>query len=207
MKTRRGMSGQYTCWHRRLVERKAKIDRASSGESSWFHSWWILRTKFHYDNRKCFRQAFVKYWEAASRLLSNMVCDEEGSAADSAPAGNTKPLSPQMCGYGDEKPSHSWALSCCVSQEGASSAGSRTMTKKEKKKKKRDVWRTPLTTHVILISRTVSLCTRGSVVYVKTTRFVEKDVEIFANYGNGFRFAGVCVCHLCRVDGTYVGSV
>ena len=53
----------------------------------------------------------------------------------------------------------------------------------------------------------VARCRRTSVVYVKTTRFVEKDVEIFANYGNGFRFAGVCVCHLCRVDGTYVGSV
>ena len=92
----------------------------------------------------------------------------------------------------------------------------------------RDVWRTPLTTHVILISRTVSLFTRGSptcsveggqkdekvarcrrtsVVYVKTTRFVERNVEIFANYGNEFQFAGGCVCHLCCVDGTYVGSV
>ena len=53
----------------------------------------------------------------------------------------------------------------------------------------------------------VARCRRTSVVYVKTTRFVEKDVEIFANYGNEFRFAGGCVCHLCCVDGTYVGSV
>ena len=53
----------------------------------------------------------------------------------------------------------------------------------------------------------VARCRRTSVVYVKTTRFVERDVEIFANYGNEFRFAGGCVCHLCRVDGTYVGSV
>ena len=53
----------------------------------------------------------------------------------------------------------------------------------------------------------VARCRRTSFVYVKTTRFVERDVEIFANYGNEFRFAGVCVCHLCRVDGTYVGSV
>ena len=50
-------------------------------------------------------------------------------------------------------------------------------------------------------------CRRTSVVYVKTTRFVERDVEIFANYGNEFRFVGVCVCHLCCVDGTYAGSV
>jgi hypothetical protein len=40
-----------------------------------------------------------------------------------------------------------------------------------------------------------------SVVYVKTTRQVERDVEIFANYGNEFRFASGCVCHLCRLDG------
>jgi hypothetical protein len=39
------------------------------------------------------------------------------------------------------------------------------------------------------------------------TRFVERDVEISANYGNEFWFAGGCVCHLCCVDGTYVGSV
>ena len=53
----------------------------------------------------------------------------------------------------------------------------------------------------------VARCRRTSVVYVKTTRCVERDVEIFANYGNEFRFAGGCVCHLCCVDGTYVGSV
>ena len=88
-------------------------------------SWWNLRTQFHYENRKSFRQAFVKYWEAASRRLSNMVCDEQGSAADSASAGNTKTLSPQMCGYCDEKQTHSWALSCCVSQEDAPTTGSR----------------------------------------------------------------------------------
>ncbi len=86
-----------------------------------------------------------------------------------------------------------------------------------------EVWRTPLTTRVILVLVTVSLCTRGSqtfrvggggtedegvvrgrrtsVVYVKTTRSVERDAEIFANYGNEFLFAGGCVCHLCRLDG------
>jgi hypothetical protein len=53
----------------------------------------------------------------------------------------------------------------------------------------------------------VARCRRTSVVYVKTTKFVERDVEIFANYGNEFRFAGGCVCHLCCVDGTNVGSV
>jgi hypothetical protein len=47
----------------------------------------------------------------------------------------------------------------------------------------------------------VARCRRTSVVYVKTTRFVERDVEIFANYGYVFRFAGGCVCHLCCVDG------
>jgi len=100
-------------------------------------SWWNLRTQFHYENRKSFRQAFVKYWEAASRRLSNMVCDEQGSAADSASAGNTKTLSPQMCGYCDEKQTHSWALSCCVSQEGAPPAGALTKEEKKKKKKKK----------------------------------------------------------------------
>jgi hypothetical protein len=66
-----------------------------------------------------------------------MVCDEQGSAADSASAGNTKTLSPQMCGYCDEKQTHSWALSCCVSQEGAPPAGAFTKEEKKKKKKKK----------------------------------------------------------------------
>ena len=39
---------------------------------------------------------------------------------------------------------------------------------------------------------------RTSEVFVKTTRRVESDTELFANYGTKFRFAGVCVCHLCR---------
>ncbi len=61
-------------------------------------SCWNLRTKFHYDNSKRFRKAFVKYWEATSRSLSCMVCDEEGSAADATTAGNTVTFSPQICG-------------------------------------------------------------------------------------------------------------
>jgi hypothetical protein len=39
---------------------------------------------------------------------------------------------------------------------------------------------------------------RTSEVFVKATRCVERDAELFANYGTKFRFAGVCVCHLCR---------
>jgi len=39
---------------------------------------------------------------------------------------------------------------------------------------------------------------RSSAVFVKTTRRVERDAEFFGNYGSNFRFAGVCVCHLCR---------
>jgi hypothetical protein len=35
-------------------------------------------------------------------------------------------------------------------------------------------------------------------VLVKTTKRVESDTELFANYGTDFRFAGGCVCHLCR---------
>jgi hypothetical protein len=84
----------------------------------------------------------------------------------------------------------------------------------------RVVWRTPLTTRVILNSRIVGLCTRGSKgvyswgdlsedepegiggrrtseVFVKATSCVERDTELFANYGTKFRFPGVCVCHLC----------
>jgi hypothetical protein len=37
-----------------------------------------------------------------------------------------------------------------------------------------------------------------SEVFVKATRRVESDAELFANYGTKFRFAGGCVCHLCR---------
>jgi hypothetical protein len=40
---------------------------------------------------------------------------------------------------------------------------------------------------------------RTSEVFVKVTRHVESDAELFANYGTKFRFAGVCVCHLCRL--------
>jgi hypothetical protein len=39
---------------------------------------------------------------------------------------------------------------------------------------------------------------RTSEVFVKTTKRVESDVELFANYGTKFLFAGGCVCHLCR---------
>jgi hypothetical protein len=39
---------------------------------------------------------------------------------------------------------------------------------------------------------------RTSEVFVKATRRVERDAELFANYGSKFRFAGGCVCHLCR---------
>ena len=39
---------------------------------------------------------------------------------------------------------------------------------------------------------------RTSEVFVKTTRRVESDAELFANYGTKFRFAGGCVCHSCR---------
>ena len=39
---------------------------------------------------------------------------------------------------------------------------------------------------------------RTSEVFVKTTKRVERDAELFANYGTKFRFAGVCVGHLCR---------
>ena len=39
---------------------------------------------------------------------------------------------------------------------------------------------------------------RTSEVFLKTTRRVESDAELFANYGTKFRFAGVCVCHSCR---------
>jgi hypothetical protein len=74
------------------------------------------------------------------------------------------------------------------------------------------VWRTPLTTRVILISLTVPFYTRGSRtlrvggggnggrggckgertsgVFVKATRRVERDAELFANYGTEFRFPG-----------------
>ena len=38
---------------------------------------------------------------------------------------------------------------------------------------------------------------RTSEVFVKATRRVESDEELFANYGTKFRFAGVCV-PLCR---------
>jgi len=37
-----------------------------------------------------------------------------------------------------------------------------------------------------------------SEVFVKTTRLMESDAELFANYGTKFRFAGGCVCHSCR---------
>jgi len=42
---------------------------------------------------------------------------------------------------------------------------------------------------------------RTSEVFVKTTRRVESDAELFANHHDGtkFRFAGGCVCHLCRL--------
>jgi hypothetical protein len=39
---------------------------------------------------------------------------------------------------------------------------------------------------------------RTSQVFVKTTKRVESDTELFANYGTKFRFPGGCVCHLCR---------
>jgi hypothetical protein len=39
---------------------------------------------------------------------------------------------------------------------------------------------------------------RTSEVFVKTTKRVESDTELFANYGTKFPFAGGCVCHLCR---------
>jgi hypothetical protein len=39
---------------------------------------------------------------------------------------------------------------------------------------------------------------RTSEVFVKTTRCVESDAELFANYGTKFRFAGGCVFHSCR---------
>jgi hypothetical protein len=39
---------------------------------------------------------------------------------------------------------------------------------------------------------------RTSEVFVKTTRRVESDAELFANYGTKFWFAGGCVCHSCR---------
>jgi hypothetical protein len=39
---------------------------------------------------------------------------------------------------------------------------------------------------------------RTSEVFVKTMRRVESDAELFTNYGTKFRFAGGCVCHLCR---------
>ena len=39
---------------------------------------------------------------------------------------------------------------------------------------------------------------RTSEVFVKTTKRMESDTELFANYGTNFRFAGGCVCHLCR---------
>ena len=35
-------------------------------------------------------------------------------------------------------------------------------------------------------------------VFVKTTKRMESDTELFANYGTNFRCAGGCVCHLCR---------
>jgi hypothetical protein len=37
-----------------------------------------------------------------------------------------------------------------------------------------------------------------SEVFVKATRRVESDAELFANYGTKFPFAGGCACHLCR---------
>jgi hypothetical protein len=37
-----------------------------------------------------------------------------------------------------------------------------------------------------------------SEVFVKTTRRGGIDAELFTNYGTKFRFAGGCVCHLCR---------
>ena len=39
---------------------------------------------------------------------------------------------------------------------------------------------------------------RTSAVFVKATRLVESNAELFANYGTKFRVAGGCVCHLCR---------
>jgi hypothetical protein len=39
---------------------------------------------------------------------------------------------------------------------------------------------------------------RTSEVFVKATRLVERDAELFVNYGTKFRFQGGCVCHLCR---------
>ena len=53
-------------------------------------SWWNSRTKFHYDNRKRFRKAFVKYWEAASRRVWNMVEVEDGGAGGTA--GNSQSI-------------------------------------------------------------------------------------------------------------------
>ena len=41
---------------------------------------------------------------------------------------------------------------------------------------------------------------RTSEVFVKSTRRVERDAELFANYGTKYRFAGVCVCHLCGYE-------
>jgi hypothetical protein len=39
---------------------------------------------------------------------------------------------------------------------------------------------------------------RTSEVFMKTTKRVESDTELFVNYGTKFRFPGGCVCHLCR---------
>ena len=41
---------------------------------------------------------------------------------------------------------------------------------------------------------------RTSEVFVKTTRRVESDAELFANYGTKFWFAGGCVCHSCHLE-------
>ncbi len=39
-----------------------------------------------------------------------------------------------------------------------------------------------------------------SVVFVQTTRRVEKEEEFFANYGDSFWFPHGCQCHLCAVQ-------
>ena len=55
----------------------------------------------------------------------------------------------------------------------------------------------------------VARCRRTSVVYVKTTRFVDRDVEIFAAVETTETSSGlpVCVCAICVVwMGTHVGS-
>jgi hypothetical protein len=39
-----------------------------------------------------------------------------------------------------------------------------------------------------------------SVVFVQATRRVEREEELFANYGTGFRFPHACECHLCAAS-------